>query len=266
MKEKLLREYIGKLTDEGVLVAFSGGVDSTLVLKIALDESKKRNGKVVACTFETFLSPENDIEITRNLAKEYGVELVEKYINQTDNSFVLNNSVDRCFHCKKEIFVNAIEIAQKYNLKYVLDGTNHDDLGVYRPGLRALKELDIKSPLAEYNFSKKEVRELAEKIGISVAKRPSAPCLATRFPYNKKLPLDKFSMVDKGEEFLRELGFSVNRIRVYDDVTRIEIPVSDFEKFIEMREDIVKKLKSLGFKYINLDIEGFRSGSMDEVI
>lgn len=266
MKEELLREYIGKLTENGVLVAFSGGVDSTLVLKIALEESRKRNGKVVACTFETFLSPENDIEITRKLAKDYGVELVERYIDQTDNTFVLNNSVDRCFHCKKVIFLNALGIAKKYNLKYVLDGTNHDDLGVYRPGLRALKELDIKSPLAECNFSKKEVRELAEKMGISVAKRPSAPCLATRFPYNKKLPLDKFSIVDKGENLLKQLGFPVNRIRLYDDVTRIEIPVTDFDKFIKMREEITKELKNLGFKYINLDMEGFRSGSMDEVI
>lgn len=266
MKEKLLREYIGNLTKKGVLVAFSGGVDSTLVLKIALEEGRKRNGKVTACTFETFLSPENDIEVTRKLAEEYGVELVERYIDQTNNSFVLNNSVDRCFHCKKVIFQNALEIAEKYNLKYVLDGTNHDDLGVYRPGLRALKELGIKSPLAECGFTKKEVRELAEKMGISVAKRPSAPCLATRFPYNKKLPIEKFSMIDKGEEILKEYGFLINRIRLYDDVTRIEIPVSDFEKFIKKREEIIKALKNLGFKYINLDMEGFRSGSMDEVI
>lgn len=267
MKEKLLREYINNLIKDGVLVTFSGGVDSTLVLKIAVEESKKISKEnVKACTFQTFLSPTGDIEIVKKLAKDFGVDIIEEYIDQTKNNAVLNNQKDRCFHCKKVIFSEAINLARKNNLKYVLDGTNSDDLKIYRPGLRAIKELGIKSPLAECGFTKEEVRKLAEKLKIEVAKRPSAPCLATRFPYDEKLPLEKFSMVEEGENFLKEMGFLVNRIRVYKDVTRIEIPVSDFEKFMKYRENIIKELKRIGFKYINLDMEGFRSGSMDEVI
>lgn len=267
MKEKLLREYINKLIKDGVLITFSGGVDSTLVLKIAVEESKKIfDGKVKACTFQTFLSPSEDIEIVKKLAKDFNVDIIQKYIDQTKNIAVSNNHKDRCFHCKKMIFSEAINIAKENNLKYVLDGTNSDDLKIYRPGLKAIKELGVKSPLADCNFTKDEVRKLAEKLKIKVAKRPSTPCLATRFPYDEKLPLEKFSLIEKGESFLKEMGFLTNRIRLYGDVTRIEINISDFDKFISNREKIIKNLKELGFKYINLDMEGFRSGSMDEVI
>lgn len=266
MGEESLRNYIRSLVKDGVVVAFSGGVDSTLVLKIAKEESDRVNGRVMACTFTTFLSPSGDIKIAKKLVDEFNVSLTEAYIDQTENEKVLINDPKRCYYCKKTIFSKALEIAENNNMKYVIDGTNLSDLGVYRPGLEALRELNIISPLAVLKFEKKDVRSLAEKLNISVSKRPSKPCLATRFPYKKVLPVDKFNMVEKGEEILSDYGFKVNRIRLYDDVTRIEIPKEDFINFINMREDIIKDLKAIGFKYINLDMEGFRSGSMDEVL
>ena len=266
MKEEKLRGFISSLVDDGIVVAFSGGVDSTLVLKIAKEEAEKKNKEVIAATFETFLSPSGDLEITRKLAKDYNVKHIEKYIDQTENENVLMNRKNRCFYCKREIFSKALEIAEKNNMKYVLDGTNLSDLNVYRPGLKALEELEIISPLKECGFEKSDVRDLAKKLNISVAKRPSAPCLATRFPYDEKLPLDKFEVIDRAEEILKNYVFDLCRIRLYKDITRIEILEENFLKFIENREDIIRDLKNLGFKYINLDMEGFRSGSMDEGI
>lgn len=266
MKADRLVSYIRELMCDGVLVAFSGGVDSALILKIASEIQKAEGLKVIAITFNTFLSPGLDIDITGALAKEYGVDLIEEHLSQIEDNRIRNNEVDRCFYCKEMLFKRAIEVAKSHNLKYVLDGTNKSDTCVYRPGLRALSKLGIVSPLLECGIDKGEVRELAQKYNISVAKRPSAPCLATRFPYNKPLPTDKFEMVDKGEQLLKNWGFLTNRIRLYDDVTRIEILPSDFETFILKKEEIISGLKELGFKYINLDMEGFRSGSMDEVL
>ena len=266
MNSDKLRQYIGSLLDEGVAVAFSGGVDSTLVLKIAAIEAKKAEKKVIALSFRTFLSPSGDIEIIRRLASEYKVDLIEEYIDQTDNEKVLMNDVDRCFYCKYELFLRAKQLAANLGAVHVLDGTNKSDLSLYRPGLRALKELGIISPLAECGFEKSDVRALAAELGISVAARPSAPCLATRFPYNQRLPIDKFPMLDAGERLLKQLGFEICRIRLYGEVTRIEIMPEKFLLFINKRDEIIKELKNIGFKYINLDIEGFRSGSMDEVL
>lgn len=261
MKIEKLKEYIGNLSREGILIAFSAGVDSTLILKIA---SLVGRGEVIACTFTSFLSPKEDIGLARQIAKEYCIELIEIELDQRKDPNIMNNTEDRCYHCKRMIFSKMVEIAKEKNLQYILDGTNLDDLKIYRPGLRALQELNIISPLAECEISKKEVRELALDLGISVAKKPSTPCLATRFPYNKRLPIEKFEMVEAGEKFLKDLGFNTVRIRVYDDLTRIEIPEKNFKSFIRLRKDIVTELKKLGFKYINLDMEGFRSGSMDE--
>ena len=176
------------------------------------------------------------------------------------------NDVDRCFYCKYELFLRAKQLAANLGAVHVLDGTNKSDLSLYRPGLRALKELGIISPLAKCGFEKSDVRALAAELGISVAARPSAPCLATRFPYNQRLPIDKFPMLDAGERLLKQLGFEICRIRLYGEVTRIEIMPEKFLLFINKRDEIIKELKNIGFKYINLDIEGFRSGSMDEVL
>lgn len=263
-KEERLFEYIKKLADEKVLIAFSGGVDSSLVLKIAREVSEKSN--VIAVTFNTVLHPKNDIEIVKNLAQDFDVTLQIVEINEITNEKILYNDVKRCYYCKKDIFEKIVTLKESLNFGHIMDGSNFDDVFVYRPGRQALKELNVISPLQDMKFTKNEVRELAKKLNISVASRPSKPCMMTRMPYNKKVDMSKFSSLELAEEYLASLGFANNRVRLYDDVTRIEVEVDKFSLFFEKRAEIIEKFKELGFVYINLDMEGFRSGSMDVVI
>ena len=263
-KEEGLFGYIKKLADEKVIVAFSGGVDSSLVLKIAREVTDKSN--VMAVTFNTLLHPKNDIEIVKNLAQDFDVTLQIVEINEITNEKILYNDVKRCYYCKKDIFEKIVSLKESLNFAHIMDGSNFDDVFVYRPGKIALKELNVISPLQDMKFTKVEVRELAKKLNISVASRPSKPCMMTRMPYNKKVDMSKFSSLEMAEEYLASLGFANNRVRLYDDITRIEVDVDKFPLFFEKREEIIKKFKDLGFVYINLDMEGFRSGSMDIVI
>ena len=263
-KEERLFEYIKKLADEKVLIAFSGGVDSSLVLKIAREVTDKSN--VMAVTFNTILHPKNDIEIVKNLAQDFDVTLQIVQINEITNEKILYNDVKRCYYCKKDIFEKIVTLKESLNFGHIMDGSNFDDVFVYRPGRQALKELNVISPLQDMKFTKNEVRELAKKLNISVASRPSKPCMMTRMPYNKKVDMSKFSSLELAEEYLASLGFANNRVRLYDDVTRIEVEVDKFSLFFEKRIEIIEKFKDLGFVYINLDMEGFRSGSMDVVI
>ncbi len=258
-----LRIEISKLIEEGVCIAFSGGVDSSLILKIACEEGLKQNKDIHAITFETKLHPVADVEISKRVAMEMGAIHNIIAIDELENKEILHNPVDRCYQCKKMLFTNLIDFASVNNLKYILDGTNADDLKVYRPGLRALKELGIISPLAKLSINKDEVRKMASKLDISVASRPSAPCMATRLPYNTMIDYELLNKIDRGEEFIKTLGFSIVRIRVHNNIVRIEIETKELPRFIETREVIIDYLKELGFIYITLDLEGFRSGSMD---
>ena len=153
--------------------------------------------------------------------------------------------------------------AESLGVKIILDGTNEDDLHMFRPGLKSLKELEIKSPLAESDFSKTDVRKLAEEYGLSVSKKPSTPCLATRFPYGSRLSYEEMKKVEKGEDFLKNLGLYNVRLRVHNDIARIEVDKEDIVKIVVYKEAIISYLKELGYRYITLDLEGFRSGSMD---
>ena len=153
--------------------------------------------------------------------------------------------------------------AESLGVKIILDGTNEDDLHMFRPGLKALKELEIKSPLVESDFSKTDVRKLAEEYGLSVSKKPSTPCLATRFPYGSRLSYEEMKKVEKGEDFLKNLGLYNVRLRVHNDIARIEVDKEDIVKIVVYKEAIISYLKELGYRYITLDLEGFRSGSMD---
>ncbi|MDF2616745.1 MAG: asparagine synthase [Sedimentibacter sp.] len=249
----LLEEKINKLVEGGVCIAFSGGVDSSLILKIACEAGKKLNKDVYAVTFETRLHPVSDVTVSKKVAGEMGAIHKE----------ILKNPVNRCYLCKKSLFVNLTEFAKNNDLKYVVDGTNADDLKVYRPGVKALGELGVVSPLAELGISKQEVREMAKNLNISVASRPSAPCMATRLPYNTELNFELLEKIDKAEEFIKTLGFDVVRVRVHNDIARIEVTKENMIKFVENSQTIIDFMKNSGFVYITLDIEGFRSGSMD---
>lgn len=260
---KKLYDIIENLLKEKVVLAFSGGVDSALLLKIATSLRKDEND-VVAMFFKAPSSTEEDLVNAKNLAEEMGVKLFIKDVDIFVDDHIVNNSKDRCYHCKSHLFKQAIKLKDDLGYGYVIDGTNTDDHKVYRPGLMALRDLGVVSPLNMAGFSKQMVRDLADELNISVAKRPSAPCLLTRFPYGTKITPAKLDRLEKAEAFIRDLGFIKFRVRDHSNIARIELTPNDFMAFIEKRDQVIKEFKNLGFSYVTLDLEGFRSGSMDE--
>ena len=260
---KKLYDIIENLLKEKVVLAFSGGVDSALLLKIASSLRKDEND-VVAMFFKAPSSTEEDLVNAKNLAEEMGVKLFIKDVDIFVDDHIVNNSKDRCYHCKSHLFKQAIKLKDDLGYGYVIDGTNTDDHKVYRPGLMALRDLGVVSPLNMAGFSKQMVRALADELNISVAKRPSAPCLLTRFPYGTKITPAKLDRLEKAEAFIRDLGFIKFRVRDHSNIARIELTPEDFIAFIEKKDQVIKEFKNLGFSYVTLDLEGFRSGSMDE--
>ena len=257
--QKLMEQY----TQENVVVAFSGGVDSSLLLKTACINAVKNGTKVFAVTMHTTLHTMNEIESSKETAGEVGAEHLIISVDELKEAGIENNPVERCYLCKKYLFQKMKDKAESLGVKIILDGTNEDDLHMFRPGLKALKELEIKSPLVESDFSKTDVRKLAEEYGLSVSKKPSTPCLATRFPYGSRLSYEEMKKVEKGEDFLKNLGLYNVRLRVHNDIARIEVDKEDIVKIVVYKEAIISYLKELGYRYITLDLEGFRSGSMD---
>ena len=262
-KKQSLIYDLHEITKKDIVLAFSGGVDSSLLLKICCEEAKKNGTKVYAVTVHTELHPMKDLEIASEVAKEAGAEHIIVHIDELEEAGIKNNPVDRCYLCKKCLFGKLKKKAEELKAGCVVEGTNEDDLHVYRPGIKALKELGITSPLAANGITKAEVRKIADEYGVSVANRPSTPCMATRFPYGAELDYDNMRQAEFGEEWIRKQGFYNVRIRVYDNLARVEIDQEDMIRFLDQKESIVKKLKELGYDYITLDLEGFRSGSMD---
>ena len=260
--EPLFR-ILDKLTKENTAVAFSGGVDSSLLLKLTCLRAKKQGTYVYAIAAHTELHPSGDLEIAKRVAEESGAAFTVLKLQELKEADIVNNPVDRCYRCKKLLFKEIKRKAEELGAKVLIEGTNLDDTKVYRPGLKAIEELGIKSPLKDAGFTKKEIRKLAEAYDISVADRPSTPCLATRFPYGAVLSLEKMKKVEQGEAFLRELGLYNVRLRVHGETARIEVDEKDMPKLLESRKEVVEFLKGLGYWYITLDMEGFRSGSMD---
>lgn len=262
LKNRLV-DYLEHLLVEDAILAFSGGVDSTLLLKAACLASKKTGVALHAVTFKTSLHPMKDLEVTKTITDEFGVlhEIIE--VNELEQGGIMNNPVDRCYLCKKYLFTQLRTYGKSLNISLIMEGTNSDDLTCYRPGLKALQELDVKSPLAEIGMTKLDVRKMASEFNLSVADRPSSPCLATRFPYNTRLSYEQMQRVEKAEEFLHSLGFYNVRIRIHDTIARLEIDKLHFAHLLGHQEEIVHYLKLLGYTFVTLDLEGFRSGSMD---
>ena len=263
-KEKL-NKRIKELLEDKFVLAFSGGVDSSLILKLASDLRDAEND-VVAIMYNTNTTPDGDLDNAQNLANEMEVKLEVVNIDVFDNEHIKNNTIDRCYHCKSFLFDQAFKLKDKLGYKYVVDGSNLDANKVFRPGVKALNDKGVVSPLKECGFTKEMVRAYAKELGVSVYKRPSAPCLATRFPYNQLIDTSKFEAINKAEVYLKDLGLRNVRVRVYGDNTRIEVDREDFGTVFEKVDEINEKLKNLGFKYVNLDLAGYRSGSMDEVV
>lgn len=261
MQEKLSRLKEILLDMESAVVAFSGGVDSTFLLKVA-HEVLGDNCLAVIGASETM--PTADYNNALQQVKKFGANyLVIQTEEMTKEEFV-KNPQNRCFHCKNELFSKLLTVAQEKKLDWVLDGSNADDLKDYRPGLQAARALGVRSPLQEANLSKEEIRHFSKEMGLSTWDKPASPCLSSRFPYGEEITREKLERVEKAETFLRELGFRDLRVRYHQDMARLEIPKEDFSKLMGQNTDlIVNGIKDLGFTYVTLDLEGFRSGSLN---
>lgn len=265
-KKRRLKERISQYVRQNVMVAFSGGTDSSLLLKMVCEAAQETGKEVYGVTVQTKLHPVEEIRKAAQTVQETGARHLVVMVDELLEAGIGQNPVDRCYLCKKCLFDKIKKTAADRGISTIMDGTNEDDLHVYRPGLRALKELGIISPLAEEKVTKTEVRELAGEYVLSVASKPAMPCLATRFPYGTALTYEKLEKVEKGEAFIRKLGFYNLRLRIHGDIARIEVDEQEIAKILQYREEIVRYLRQLGYSYITLDLEGFRSGSMDEVL
>ena len=251
-----LKKYLRGL--ESLAVAFSSGVDSTFLLKVAHDELGE---KVLAITANSNFFPRREIDEAKNFCER---EKIRQIIFNAENlREIENNPPNRCYLCKKNIFAQIKKIAAENKIFHVAEGSNMDDNNDYRPGMKAIAELEIKSPLRTAELYKNEIRELSRKLNLPTADKPSFACLASRFVYGEKITPEKLSQVEKAEEFLREKNFKQFRVRIHGNLARIEILPTDFEKILPVREEIVKNLKNFGFDYVSLDLQGYRTGSMN---
>ena len=257
-KEKKLAALLEKCMP--LAVAFSGGVDSAFLLHEAALAGKE---KVTALIMKTPSVPERELDEAVAFCKSRGISFFVLPADPFSAAGFRENGRDRCYICKHFLFSALLEKAKEEGIPFVADGTNADDRKEFRPGLRALKELDIRSPLAEAGLTKKEIRELSEKEGLPTWNKPSFSCLATRFPYGEELTVEKLRRTEAAENLLAELGFTQRRVRVHGNLARIEVLPAEIPLLLERRDMISSRLEELGFLYTTVDLKGFRSGSMD---
>lgn len=257
---KLLQTY------GSVAVAYSGGVDSTFLLKTCVDALGSDN--VLACIGTSPSLAQHQLSQAREMAKLIGVDLVELPLDELDDPSYQINKGDRCFHCKSHQFRTIRDYASEHGIQHTLCGSNFDDKDDYRPGNMAVKALGIESPLMDAELTKADIRALSRELGLPTADVPASPCLASRVAYGETITEDKLNQVEQAEAVLRSLGFVEFRVRHHGRIARIEVPLSDIEKIIAapVRQQIVEKIKALGFQYISLDLQGFRSGSLNETL
>jgi len=262
-KLKRLKEILTEM--ESVVVAYSGGVDSAFVMKVANDVL---GDKVLAVTASSCVYPSEEIEQAKALAKTVKVRHKIIETQEMANPKFVNNPKDRCYWCKGELFTKLIGIARENNLRYVLDGANFDDLDDFRPGMKAAGELGIRSPLKEAMLTKQDIRSLGKDMGLPVWSKPSLACFASRFPYGTRITEENLKMIDKAERFLRNSGITQVRVRHHDKIARIEVMEEDIPKFLEgaLRRQVASYLRKLGYPYVTVDLEGYRTGSMNEVL
>lgn len=257
-KEKKLAVLLEKCMP--LAVAFSGGVDSTYLLHEA---AKAGKGKVTALIMKTPSVPERELNEAVAFCKSRDISFFVLPADPFSAEGFRENGRDRCYICKHFLFSALLEKAKEEGIPFVADGTNADDTKEFRPGLKALQELDIRSPLAEAGLTKKEIRELSEKEGLPTWNKPSFSCLATRFPYGEELTVEKLRRTEAAENLLADLGFTQRRVRVHGNLARIEVLPAEIPLLLERRDMISDRFEELGFLYTTVDLKGFRSGSMD---
>ena len=248
-----------------VAVAFSGGVDSTFLLRVAHDEL---GDKVLAVTASSCSFPERELKEAQMFCEQNGIRHIVCKSEELDIDGFRQNPKNRCYLCKHELFEKIGAIARENGLAAVAEGSNMDDNGDYRPGLQAVAELEVKSPLRHCNLNKNEIRLLSKKLGLPTWEKQSFACLSSRFVYGETITEEKLGMVDKAEQLLLDLGFHQVRVRIHGMMARIEIDPAEFDKLMqpETREKITRELKSYGFTYVTLDLMGYRTGSMNETL
>jgi pyridinium-3,5-biscarboxylic acid mononucleotide sulfurtransferase len=248
---------------KNLIVAFSGGVDSTFLLKVAHDV---QGNKLLAVTAKSSMYPEREFREALDFILNEEIEHRVLESEELDIEGFSDNPLNRCYLCKKELFNKIKRIAALDGYEFIAEGSNYDDLNDYRPGQKAIEELDIVSPLRDVKLTKREIRILSKEMGLKTWDKPSFACLASRFPYGVKITKEKLKIIDEAEEFLINLGFKQVRVRYHEDIARIELNDDDFNRILdgELRLKIHSKLKDLGFLYVSLDLKGYRTGSMNE--
>ncbi len=264
-KEKLsaLRKYVRKL--ESAAVAFSSGVDSTFLLRVVHEELGE---KCVAVTAMSCSFPKRELEEAKAFCRKEGIRHIIVESEELEIEGFSQNPRNRCYLCKRELFEKIGIIAEKEGLEAIMEGSNLDDSGDYRPGFQAVAELGIESPLRKCDLNKQDIRALSKMLGLPTWEKQSFACLSSRFVYGETISKEKLAMVDKAEQLLLDMGFRQVRVRIHDKMARIEILPSEFNRIIQedIRKDIYEDFKSLGFSYVALDLQGYRTGSMNETL
>ncbi len=248
-----------------ILIAFSGGVDSALLLAV----SKKVLGeKAIAVTAQSPSLPTTELANAKQFAKLINAKHIVISTQEMNSKEYIQNLTNRCYHCKTELYFQLKKIADQFNIAYIANGTNLDDLGDHRPGLKSAEENGIKSPLCEAAFTKQDVRDLSKELNLPTWDKPAMACLSSRIPYGSAITENKLKMVELAEDFLQSLGYRQVRVRNHENLARLEFSKMDLDKFFreESYSSIVTQLKKIGFNYVTVDLEGYRTGSLNETI